>query len=254
MSVPPSLARRGSLPSSRYKAQTGIFKGLISLLPLEDGQEIAKFTKRLDKFTEVMGPLAVGKAFDAEDRPLLWYAVDCDDPIACELLLQSGAGVSAHAANRNGECPYDLARKHKCERIIRMMKVEAHPEFRNVDDDDRAKTAEKITNRAAISEALKRSEAHARVQEEARRQAALPPGGCCDCRRCRGCLWRGGPADGGRSPCAMSCLAEAGHGAHEETKDGTQAGRSDLAEVLVAKPVAQPRMPPPPPPPRSTSD
>ena len=34
MSVPPSLARRGSLPSSRYKAQTGIFKGLISLLPL----------------------------------------------------------------------------------------------------------------------------------------------------------------------------------------------------------------------------
>jgi len=73
---------------------------MVSLLPLADGDEIARFDQRLRAFTRQMGPLSLSKAVDDAAKPVIWYAVDCNDPIALELLLDQGVALSAFVANR----------------------------------------------------------------------------------------------------------------------------------------------------------
>ena len=75
----------------------------MKLLPLADDGEKRKFRKKIRRFMRILGPLALGKVLDAEGRPAVWYAVDCNDAAAVELLLDQGAALSAFAPVAGGE-------------------------------------------------------------------------------------------------------------------------------------------------------
>jgi len=114
--------------------QAGAFGEMVSLLPLEDGEEIDKFETLLRRFTKARGPLALATARDDHDRPLIWYAVDANDPIACELLLSHGAASSAFHKVRGSpgaapKTPFEHAYARRYERVARVLNGWAHREL-----------------------------------------------------------------------------------------------------------------------------
>uniref|UniRef100_A0A7S3NIC0 Uncharacterized protein n=1 Tax=Aureoumbra lagunensis TaxID=44058 RepID=A0A7S3NIC0_9STRA len=118
-----------------YAKMGGIFDELVSLLPLENGEEIEKFETRLSKFTRYHGPLALASTRDQEARPLIWYAVDTNDPIAAELLLSHGAASSAFSRIKNGgKTAFELAYSKRYERVVRVLNNWAHRELADVMD------------------------------------------------------------------------------------------------------------------------
>jgi len=96
------------------------FEALVALMPLNDGDEIRKFRSRVRKVAKRRGAAAL-RARDSEDRPLLWFAVQRNDPIACELLLAHGAGPSAFAAVK-GRTAYQLAYDLGHDRALRVLR------------------------------------------------------------------------------------------------------------------------------------
>ena len=154
---PPQSSRKHSLsqpmdPRSKmrpegkpYLKNDGVFRDIVGLLPLEDGDEIETFRSRLRRFTKSHGPLAISQTRDNDGRPLIWFAVDANDPIACELLLGQGAASSAFAKIHGGKSPFEHAYAKRYERVVRALNGWAHSELADVrtgdvyhhqDDDD----------------------------------------------------------------------------------------------------------------------
>lgn len=104
-----------------YANNRGVFRDIIALLPLEDGDEIDKFASKVRRFTKDNGPLSIGSARDAEDRPLIWYAVDTNDPIACEILLNQGAATSAFMKIRETKSPFEHAYSKRYDRVVEVL-------------------------------------------------------------------------------------------------------------------------------------
>ena len=118
-----------------YASQGGVFGDVIALLPLEDGDEIRDFEQKLRLFTKKKGPLAVSTVRDEAERPLIWYAVDANDPIACEVLLTQGAASSAFTKGKHKKSAYEHAYAKRYERVVRVLNGWAHRELADVLDD-----------------------------------------------------------------------------------------------------------------------
>mmetsp|Transcript_34537 Transcript_34537/g.110911 ORF Transcript_34537/g.110911 Transcript_34537/m.110911 type:complete len:268 (-) Transcript_34537:32-835(-) len=129
-------------PEGKPYAETasGIFADVVALLPLDDGEEIKKFKSRLRKFTKTHGPLAVATTRDDEGKPLVWYAVDSNDPIATDLLLDQGAASSAFAKVNGDRSPFEHAYAKRYERVVHVLKGWSHRELSDVVDVDDLRT------------------------------------------------------------------------------------------------------------------
>lgn len=114
---------------------SALFGNLVSLLPLEDGDEIDKFASRLRRFTIQHGPLSVGSSRDENDKAIVWYAARANDPIACEILMNQGAATSAFVkAKDDDESPFEHACAMRYDRVVEVMNGWAQSELSDVSD------------------------------------------------------------------------------------------------------------------------
>lgn len=136
-----------------YAGSESLFGNIIALLPLEDGDEIDKFAQRVRKFTKDKGPLAVGASRDEVGRPLVWYAVDANDPIATEILLTHGAATSAFTRIRETQSPFEHAYTKHYDRVVEVLNAWAHGELADV-----AETQESLVLAAKLKSDLDRND------------------------------------------------------------------------------------------------